>query len=343
MRPPRNCTSSAFTLLELVVVLAILSVVTALAFRSIDQVQDQTRYEANNRIMRDIERAVVGSLDDRAIDGSPTISGFVADMGRLPKTRLVDGELTLEELWLRERLPATLPKYDVRRSEASNTVPGSDADNDVYIASGWRGPYFTLPIEATNILDGWGNLVRALPTVSPASPLAQGYHRLRTDVDAPITTPETEVRIVRHLGANGRVDAPSPDLPLLDEDKALTFLDEHFQATVKTTVEVLDTLGQSEPVLATERVIVRVFGPSDVDQNKIKASPSLAVEGDGMMNPLPVPKYPDAISGSTIGARVVRAYLYATDNTSVPPIAKSSIKHVTLRPGVNSIPLTIFR
>src|SRR5262245_36481323 len=52
---------AGFTLLELVVVLTILAVVTTLAMRSIDGLQDEARYDASQRLLQDIEFAVLGS------------------------------------------------------------------------------------------------------------------------------------------------------------------------------------------------------------------------------------------------------------------------------------------
>ena len=66
---PRN-RSAAFTLLELVVVLAILSLVTVLAMRSIGGVEDQRHFEANQQGMDQLQFAVLGSPEDRGADGS---------------------------------------------------------------------------------------------------------------------------------------------------------------------------------------------------------------------------------------------------------------------------------
>lgn len=340
-RKSRNRPPSAFTLLELVVVLAILSLVTALAFRSIDQVQDQTRYEANNRLMRDIERAVVGSLDDRAIDGSPTISGFVADMGRLPKTVtvLIDenpalAELTLAELWLRPDTDSKL--YSIRKADETSGVFGLDRDPDIRVATGWRGPYITPPTKHTNLLDGWGNSIRSLPTATPINPSTTGYHRLRNGTSPlgdPIIEEAQSIEIVEHLGGNGRED---PDLPLspippvVDRDVQVDFRG-RFSATVTTSVEVLESDGS--PSTNSGTVVVRVFGPDPNDITKIKVD-----SGEGVVNTALNMSNVASVTASpatTIGPRVVRAYLDGT--------FKSSVKHVTLRPGVNFVPLTIYR
>ena len=86
-----------FTLLELVVVLAILAIVTAIATREIGQVQDQQRYQATQRGIREMEDAIFGSPSDRAPDGAPLAGGFVSDMGRM--LAVSNAEYELHELW----------------------------------------------------------------------------------------------------------------------------------------------------------------------------------------------------------------------------------------------------
>ncbi|HSJ03781.1 MAG TPA: prepilin-type N-terminal cleavage/methylation domain-containing protein, partial [Verrucomicrobium sp.] len=161
MTNPRNRSHpAAFTLMELVVVLAILAVVTSLAVRSVDRVEDQGRYEANLRIMQEIETAVLGSPDDRALDGTRVLSGFVADMGRLPRTveetvhiSGIEAEaLTLRELW---DWPPAGKKYDVRKASLTNLAVEDPVhvDEQVYVPGGWRGPYLRLPMEETALRD----------------------------------------------------------------------------------------------------------------------------------------------------------------------------------------------
>src|SRR4051794_2579572 len=113
---------AGFTLLELVVVLAILAVVTALATRALSTLEDQRRFEATQRGLAELDAAVLGSPNDRAPDGSQIASGFVADMGRLPRT-VGSPELTLQELWL-----STGAAFDARRATTTNGVDPTDVD-----------------------------------------------------------------------------------------------------------------------------------------------------------------------------------------------------------------------
>lgn len=311
----RHHRRSGFTLLELVIVLAILALVTTLAFRSMDQVEDQRRYEASREMLAGLEKAVLGEEQ---------VAGFVSDMGRLPNSVLASGEVTLAELWSQ----GSLPTYDVRSTAL---------DSEVLLPAGWRGPYLTLPIDATNLLDGWGNAMSSPSNANPANPTTTGYHRLRDANDAAIIAAGEPVSIVRHLGASGAVGGAG-----IDYDWSISFVNRH-QATVKTAVDFKASDGSPAQVSAGEKVTVRVFAP-DASNATALAAYAATTEAASVANSVSVPEptaSPNAIEGATIGQRAVRAYLYQADGVTL--IARSAIKHLTLRPGVNFITLTIYR
>ena len=79
----------AFTLVELVTVLAVIAIVTHLAVRELSHVRDAKLVQAADKQLETIRSSVY----DRATCEEAT--GFLADMGRLP--RLAD-ESTLVEL-----------------------------------------------------------------------------------------------------------------------------------------------------------------------------------------------------------------------------------------------------
>lgn len=341
MRTRKN--SPAFTLLELVVVLVILSIVTALAMRSLGGLEDQRRYEANQRDMDQLEIAVLGSPDDRAADGSRASSGFVADMGRLPATALISrtdvspstmDELAIAELWSQ----GTIPAYDIRTSAV---------DTDVRIASGWHGPYLQPPLGATNLLDGWGNHVRSLTDASPGD-LAAGYPRLQDASGAGITTAGKSVGIVRYLGANGAYDDTADNtISVSDRDILINFAT-RYTASVSTsvTVEALDEENKPAPPDSMNYVVVlRVFGPDPTDASQVRVvSATSGPQSRSVAATLQFNTSTTAGS-STIGPRAIRAYLYQSSSVeiadSTQPIAKSPIKYLDLVSGVNFIPLTI--
>ena len=131
---------SAFTFVELVVVLAVMAVLTHLAVRELSHVRDGKLSSAADRQLEDIRECV---------------GGFLADMGRLP--RAADG--TLGELWA---VPAGALPYGVREAVSTNLCAGVPACSGVYVPTGWRGPYLRLPIGRSRLRDPWGNPVEAV-------------------------------------------------------------------------------------------------------------------------------------------------------------------------------------
>lgn len=309
---------SGFTLLELLVVLVILAAVTSLAFRSLDKVQDQQRYDASRTLLKELDQAVLGDEET---------AGFVSDMGRLPQTVLQGGELTLAELWQLGSLPA----YDVR----SHAL-----DPEVLVPTGWRGPYLTLPLDAANVYDGWGNPMRSLSDASPANPNTTGYHRLRDENDAAIISAGQPISIIRHLGANGEY---MPTDAGTARDLSLSFVN-RFEARLKATVQVLESDDSPAAVSLTDQVYVRVFTPNPTDVTQLLAVADKTAQAPTVSVPAASGDY---LTGLTIGARAIRAYVIQDQGNGDPAddvlIAKSPIKHVTLRPGVNFISLTIYR
>lgn len=139
---------TGLTLLELVVVLAILATLTLVAVVSTDTVVDQGRYDVTRRTLDNVQTAVLGELNQTDADGTRAVTGFVADTGRLPKAVGSDPAMQLAELWSN---PNNLPLFG---------VAASTFDADVKLLAGWRGPYLRLPPQpAGNVkmLDGWGN------------------------------------------------------------------------------------------------------------------------------------------------------------------------------------------
>lgn len=134
----------AFTLVELVVVLAVIAVLTHLAVRELAHLRDGRLSDAADRQLEEIRSAVY------SVGPDGVARGFLVDMGRLPKAE--DG--TLSELWQK---PADALEYAVRQTnivlEAKNL--------SVYVPTGWKGPYLRLPFGADRLRDPWGNPIEA--------------------------------------------------------------------------------------------------------------------------------------------------------------------------------------
>jgi hypothetical protein len=133
------------TLVELLVVLAILALMTTVAVTSSDVFMSQGRYEATTRMLTDIQEAVLGPPNPRQADGTLISLGFVADMGRSPVSTSNDPTLALSELWAQ---PSGVAPFSLIQSAN---------DTDVVVPCGWRGPYLRLGVGQTSIRDGWGN------------------------------------------------------------------------------------------------------------------------------------------------------------------------------------------
>ncbi|TVP99684.1 MAG: prepilin-type N-terminal cleavage/methylation domain-containing protein [Planctomycetaceae bacterium] len=140
-----------FTLIELLIVLTILSVLTLVAVQSLGPLAEQASYESTRTTLDRIEEAVMGPESLRQTDGTPIISGFVADVGRLPM--MVDGSppgWELQELW-NDEFATTFP-YGTRPGPV---LFADENFSHIRLACGWRGPYLRPPSTA-GLRDGWG-------------------------------------------------------------------------------------------------------------------------------------------------------------------------------------------
>jgi prepilin-type N-terminal cleavage/methylation domain-containing protein len=328
MRAKNYKSSGGFTLLELVIVLAILAVVTALATREIGYVQDQQRFEVSQHGLGNIQAAILGTPDDRMPEGTPSSAGFLTDMGRLPRT-VGSADLTLAELWANPGM-----SFDVRPAVGSNGVSATQEDPQVLVSGGWRGPYVRLFLGADTLKDGWGNPYKSPSDASPADPDGTGYARLRDADDAPLTAAGQEIRIIRHLGANGhRSDTDTG----YDRDIAIAFPDSAIYAGIKGQVEVLSGSSPAVPD-PSDTVSIRAFGPDPADPSRIKVwGVTVSFASNPVTWEIPVS------AGLTVGPRVVRAYFADANGSGTTAYRKSAVRHLTLRAGFNPLDLTIDR
>lgn len=155
----RSHFAKGLTLIEMVVVLAILAVLAGVAVRSLEPIADQTRYEGTQKTLEALRNAVV---DDRLqSSGVRQVSGFVADVGLLPETTamLIDDVGASEFTSVSPAISLSSFSFSDRVGPAAASPPANPTNVDcsgVALRCGWRGPYVTATNPANAIADGWG-------------------------------------------------------------------------------------------------------------------------------------------------------------------------------------------
>jgi prepilin-type N-terminal cleavage/methylation domain-containing protein len=144
----RQIHPSGFTLIEVIIVIAILAVVAGAMAPLAVQSINGSRRDLTNKRQEFIYRAIFG-------DPSAPGSGFISDIGRLPALNLA--ELTT---------PGSLPIYSLqpcgsRSPYLSEGISTAGLPIDVLqpcgIGMGWRGPYLLEGANAAGLpVDGWG-------------------------------------------------------------------------------------------------------------------------------------------------------------------------------------------
>lgn len=128
-----------FTLLEMVLVLFLIGLLASAGLLFTEGVEDQAKYDETKRRMELIRKAIVGDTT-RTVNGAPEISGFAADMGRLPEC-------------IRELL--------VNEACEGGAIDPWSVDTDTGIGFGWRGPYIQVIADRDGrprFRDGYGNI-----------------------------------------------------------------------------------------------------------------------------------------------------------------------------------------
>lgn len=131
---------AGFTLLEMILVLFLIGLMASATLMLTENVEDQAKFDATKQRIEMMRKAIVGDLS-RTLNGGPEISGFVADMGRLPAC-------------VRELLES---QYCI---DASGALPVWTVDASTALGYGWRGPYIHVLPEQNGALrfrDGYGN------------------------------------------------------------------------------------------------------------------------------------------------------------------------------------------
>lgn len=185
------------TLLELMVVLVILAVVATIAVQSLQPQVDNQRFESASRLLTEIKTSSIGPVQKYQVDGTPLVSGFVADVGRFPLVESPTIELgepsTLSELWDPETELGSKFPFQFR--------PGPNQPVDyskIRIPCGWRGPYLHIPIGMNSLVDPWGR--------APETTTDGRGELLQLQITVPINSTQTEPQQLTAELTTGKVE-----------------------------------------------------------------------------------------------------------------------------------------
>ena len=213
------------TLIELLIVLALLGGLAAIALSGMGEYSARERVETTRQRLSAIHGAVIG-------DGvSP--GRFLADMGRLPKVQETESGMILNELW---KLPSDTLSYGIVNFDfAANPWPETFAalPASISLGCGWNGPYAT--ISGKKLYDGFGNDFRLL--------LKQSDNSLAwEDVIGDSTKIGDEIYGVQSLGKDNAEDATGVTPEWYDADSARDFVNNYaagFTLAPETTLTVI--------------------------------------------------------------------------------------------------------
>ncbi len=303
--------ASGLTLVEVLVVMFILALLAQTAVLATEGLAAQTMRDVTERSLSDMEVALLGHDGRVDAQGRAAVTGFVADVGRLPRARIgTEPAAALRELWERRDAEPVPPSERIPTLRIGSP-PG---DSEVQLACGWRGPYLRLGFGRSVPLDGWGRRFELWTELGVA--VAEG------DLVAGMES----------FGADGSDDPPGVVSPGYDADLGLTVEREVaplVQARHLGTVRV-----QVRNLAAAQRTfLVRLYGPRDGVPATLAQplSVTVAATSDAEVS---LPSIP-------IGPRVVRVYEVVAGGDPAPedPVPegpRSRVWYVAVEAGVGS-------
>lgn len=202
---------AGLTLLELMVVLVILAIVATVAVQSLQPQVDSQRFESAASLLEEIKTATLGPAQKFQLDGTPIVSGFVADVGRFPRIETSDEDvedlLPLTELWSNENQLAIQFPFQFR--------PGPTQPVDystIRLPCGWRGPYLQLPIGTQSLVDPWGR--------PPETVVNEMGTLEKLQITVPLSNNQTEPQVLSANLSGGKVEVTGK--VLLDRPESAT-------------------------------------------------------------------------------------------------------------------------
>lgn len=199
-------TARGFTLLEMLLVVFLMALVASTGLMLTEGVETQAKYDDTKHRMELIRKAIVGD-PTRTVNGAPEISGFAADMGRLP--------LCLAELLELgdEIIPVTDPRTFESPCDDTVTISEWTLNADTGIGLGWRGPYLHVLPESsgkTRFRDGYSN--EGVSAAADALNSGWVWRLYKADETAPANIGEAAILRIQSNGFDGGQPYPAGDM-----------------------------------------------------------------------------------------------------------------------------------
>jgi len=157
---------TGFSLVELTVVLLIITLLASVAVRETSELAFQTRYEQTRERLEMIRQAILGN-PKLIVNGQQAVSGFVADMGRLPANirELIQrsGDCSDDAGDASQAACLGLATPGTWTASAWNNDAVAKIDPVTGLRYGWNGPYLSIsgnPADSDALTDGWGRLTQ---------------------------------------------------------------------------------------------------------------------------------------------------------------------------------------
>lgn len=350
---------NGLTLLEMVVVVAILAAVTTLAIRATSNLMNESRYEVTTQTLNSFRTAIIGQPATSGSGAAPQISSFAADLGRMPRA-VIDASGTY--LTLAEFFSANgNPEFAFYSATETNTalvwdtsVQGSIALNRgitanlLQVPCGWRGPYLYASPDQQSLADGWGKSIRS--SIGTTNSLVQFWQYvtnagLPTTAFSVATVSRAEIAgVAVSPGAANGLTVNAADDPYLAPVYATVNLNEvRAQVVVQLNITGLSTSSVNLPPKNNLYVDVRVFGPNpDAD-----LTPSKPIRCVLKRMSYDTPSISAALTTPfLVGPKVIICEI-VSQNGGAPSLAVSGFSNVVssatayFQPGVNFVQVGI--